>query len=128
MNTSQNELADQLARLPRLIAESRRQAASSNRKYREAAARLSLAALSKPLFPGKDGLRPAANETERELAITYTAGTDPALIDLAEDRELDQIAADEAANAFAALCLIANLFIEGVSYAAEYPATHHPDR
>jgi len=61
-----------------------------NREYQARIAKLSIEALSKPLFPGKkpeDGMRAASNDTERDLAIQLVLTSDPELVELTADRE-----------------------------------------
>lgn len=112
--SSQAGLADRVIKMlldgPKLIYAAACDYEQTDRKYKARLAELSIAALSAPLFPGKDGsTRPASNDTERSLAIDRTVSTDAGLIKLAGDRDTTYHYFQSVKNEFEAAKLIAGL-------------------
>lgn len=110
----QADLADRVIKMlldgPKLIYAAACDYEQTDRKYKARLAELSIAALSAPLFTGKDGAtRPASNDTERGLAIDRTVSTDAGLIKLAGDRDTTYHYFQSVKNEFEAAKLIAGL-------------------
>lgn len=109
-----DDLAERLLAQPLRITDAQRDFDIVDRMYQARLTELTIAAFSKPLFPGKkpeDPLRPASNDTEREAAINQTLSNDLNMIDLARQHDTALRMLILARNEFEALKLVAQLRI-----------------
>lgn len=109
-----DDLAERLLAQPQRIADAQHDFDITDRMYQARLTELTIAAFSKPLFPGKkpeDPLRPASNDTEREAAINQMLSNDLGMIDLARQRDTALRTLIRERNEFEALKLVAQLRI-----------------
>lgn len=107
-------LIEQLMHAPARIAQAQAAYDAADAAYKRLLTRLSMVALTAPLFPGKregDAPRPAANEAERELAIETMAAENQDLIAAAEARAHAVRVLAQERNTFEAAQIIAHLMI-----------------
>lgn len=111
MNTDlKSTVIETLLAAPTQIANAQAAFDEADCAYQLQLAKTSIDGLAQPFFQGKDGAyRPAANDTERALAIDRAVSLDPDLIQLRVDREAAQIALRLAKDTFEAAKIIAGL-------------------